>query len=240
MNCAKLCQRMTWRQLGVAFGAALVTVILLVVLTGYQPAVAAPTASPLGGQAKQTGCYTREGVASAVTTQKKCLTIYNGGVYDFTVAKKWDLTGHVGKHLCGKEYDKESIEQGPHPLAVIEPFKVGVLCGVASLQPSPLHGGQASKGGGVLPKKILGMSWLVFSAYLSLVFFVLNFLTCYAMPWATVKEPWKGDRPGKDKDDLLGAFPLTHMHKIWAWLAIFTLTLHGLIGFSGVLLGKWY
>lgn len=225
MNCAKLCQRMTWRQLGVAFGAAVVTVILLIVLLGYRPA-----------SAQKTSCYTREQVASAVTTQNKCLTIYNGGVYDFTAAKKWDLTGHVGKHLCGKEYDKESIEQGPHPLAVIEPFKVGSLCGTDSTPSQPFP----SKGVGILPKRILGMSWLVFSAYLSLVFFVLNFLTCYAMPWATVKEPWKGDRPGKDKDDLLGAFPLTHMHKIWAWLAIFTLTLHGLIGFSGVLLGKWF
>lgn len=208
----KDCDKLSWRQLLVAFGAAIVAVVLLIELSGYRPVRA------------EQACYTKEQVTSATVSLKKCLTIYNGGVYDFTLAKKWDISGHVGKHLCGKEYDKETIEQGPHSVAVMAPFKVGTLCGVFNTS----------------PKTISGMSWLQFTSYLSLLFFVLNFSTCYAMPWAKVKEPWKGSRPGKDKNDLLGSFPLTHMHKIWAWLAVFALTLHGLIGFSRVLLGKWF
>lgn len=93
---------------------------------------------------------------------------------------------------------------------------------------------------GILPRMIFGMTWMRFSAYLSLIFFVLNFATCYAMPWAKIKEPWKGDLPGKDKKDALGSFPLTHWHKIWAWLAVAALSWHGLLGFSGVLFGKWF
>jgi DMSO/TMAO reductase YedYZ heme-binding membrane subunit/predicted heme/steroid binding protein len=57
-----------------------------------------------------------------------CLVIFDNKVYDLTTAKKWDLTGHVGKHLCGKEYDKETIEKGPHGIEVMEIFVVGKLC----------------------------------------------------------------------------------------------------------------
>ena len=92
---------------------------------------------------------------------------------------------------------------------------------------------------GLLPRTIFGMTWFRLSAYSSLIFFVLNFATCYAMPWAKIKEPWKGDRPGKDNKDLIGAFPLTHWHKIWAWFAVMTLSWHAFLGFSGVLFGKW-
>lgn len=167
-------------------------------------------------------CFTKEEVATATVTEKKCLTIYDGGVYDFTKAKKWDLTGHVGQHLCGKEYTKEEIENGPHLASKVMPmFKIGTLnCGsVAEVEEKKETGYWE------------GMSWFRLSAYLSLVFFLLNFLTCYAMPWAGVKEPWKGDFPGKDKKDSIGQFPLTHWHKIWAYLAVATLFWHGVLGF---------
>ncbi|MFZ2201910.1 MAG: hypothetical protein WAV56_00785, partial [Microgenomates group bacterium] len=73
-------------------------------------------------------CLTRDEVANAVSAQKKCLAIYNGKVYDLTTAKMWDLTGHVGKHLCGKEYDKETIEKGPHLASVMGVFFLTKLC----------------------------------------------------------------------------------------------------------------
>ncbi len=157
--------------------------------------------------------------------------IFDNRVYDLTVAKRWDLTGHIGQHLCGKEYDREAIEEGSHNVGVMEKFFLTNICGSGAAQTVQPQTGW--------PKMILGMTWFRFSAYLSLLFFVFNFATCYAMPWASVKEPWKGSRPGKDKNDILGNFPLTHMHKIWAWLAIFALSFHGILGFVGVFFGKW-
>ncbi len=85
-----------------------------------------------GGQfrvdkSRQAVCFSREQVNKALD-EKKCLVIFNNKVYDLTSARKWDLTGHVGKHLCGKEFDKETIEKGPHKVAVMEPFVIGKLC----------------------------------------------------------------------------------------------------------------
>lgn len=72
-------------------------------------------------------CLIRKQVDEALG-EKKCLVIFDNKVYDLTMAAKWDLTGHVGKHLCGKEYDKEAIEKGPHPVSVMERFRIGSLC----------------------------------------------------------------------------------------------------------------
>ncbi len=76
---------------------------------------------------KSTACFTRERIDRA-PEEKRCLVIFDNKVYDMTSAAKWDLTGHVGRHLCGKEYDQETIEKGPHKIAVMEPFLIGKLC----------------------------------------------------------------------------------------------------------------
>lgn len=181
--------------------------------------------------AKSNPCYSPEMVERAIAEEKKCLTIYDNKVYDFTFAKKWDLTGHVGKHLCGKVYDKETIEAGPHKVGVMTKFYTAPLCGTLtdSQKNGPLD---FLFGGSISIRRVM--------VYVSLLFFLLNFATCYAMPWASVKEPWSGDLPGKDAKDTLGKFPLTHWHKIWAWCAIFSLSLHGILGFSCMLWGKCY
>lgn len=222
-GCNACANKLTWKQFLMCFVGAIVSVILISILS---------TRSDVGAAGKAIGCMTKEQVARAGSETRKCLTIVGGGVYDFTAAKKWDLTGHVGKHLCGKEYGVETVEEGPHKLSVIDKFYLTNVCGVAvSIVPSEKP---------VLPKTILGMSWFRLSAYLSLIFFVLNFATCFAMPWGKWPEPWRGNRPGKDKNDSLGTFPWTHWHKVWAWFAIFTLGVHGLLGFVGLLLGKWF
>lgn len=222
-NCSSCDDKMTWKQFLMCFVGAVVSVVMLVILSTSTNAKAAGTV-PV--------CLTFGQVANAVTESNRCLTIFGGGVYDFTLARKWDLTGHVGKHLCGKEYTKETIEEGPHKLAVIDKFYYTKVCGAAD--------SSVPTGKPILPSVLLGMSWFRFSAYASLIFFVLNFATCFAMPWGKLSQPWKGSKPGKDKNDLIGAFPWTHWHKVWAWLAIFTLSVHGLLGFAGVLFGKWY
>lgn len=179
-------------------------------------------------------CYTREEVSRATETMDKCLTIYDDKVYDFTSAKKWDLTGHVGQHLCGAEYDKATIEAGPHKVSVMDKFEIGRVCGEGEVG-AVME--EASGGWGNWSVSVLGMSWFRLTAYLSLVFFLLNFLTCYAMPWAKVRQPWEGARPGKDKMDTAGRFPLTHLHKWFAWLAVFWLGVHGVLGFLQVWFG---
>lgn len=214
-GCGACGSKLTWRQFFLCFLGSVVSVALIVIFSIKMEATAATSVK---------GCLTKDQVVAATTTMNKCLTIFGGGVYDFTAAKKWDLTGHVGGHLCGKEYSKETIEEGPHKLVVIDKFFFTKVCGAA---------------GNTIPLGIK-VNWFRLSAYLSLVFFVLNFATCFAMPWGKFPEPWKGSRPGKDKSDFLGAFPWTHWHKVWAWLAIFTLGIHGLLGFMGVLFGKWY
>lgn len=78
-------------------------------------------------QTQQAACISREEVDGVLATGR-CLAIFDNKVYDLTSANKWDLTGHVGKHLCGREYDKETIEKGPHPVSVMERFAVGTLC----------------------------------------------------------------------------------------------------------------
>src|SRR3989344_514126 len=214
-GCGACSNKMSWKEFLMSFVGAVVSVILIIILS---------TRGEVSAAGKTPKCLTVEQVKNAATVMNKCLTIFGGGVYDFTVAKKWDLTGHVGGHLCGKEYSKATIEEGPHKLVVIDKFYFTKVCGAA---------------GDTIPAGIK-INWFRLSAYLSLVFFVLNFATCFAMPWGKFPEPWKGSLPGKDKSDFLGAFPWTHWHKVWAWLAIFTLGIHGLLGFAGVLFGKWY
>lgn len=222
------CKTMSWKQL-------LMAVLLPVVL--FSLSFFLSRTIQTFAQAKQVPtCITKDEVVQATTTEKKCLTIFEDKVYDFTLAKKWDLTGHVGKHLCGKEYDKATIEKGPHPASVVDKFYLTKLCGPNEKPQLVSVAGSTS----IWPKTVLGMSWFRFSAYLALFFFVMNFLTCFAMPWSKIKEPWKGTRPGKDKLDAAGRFPLTFTHKWWAWLAIFSLSWHGVLGFACVWFGKCF
>lgn len=218
-GCLSCKSKLTWREFGFSFFAAIVVVGLIFVGSGFQGATAAY---------QPDDCLTEEQTATAIKDLKKCYAIYDNGVYDLTTAKKWDITGHVGKHLCGKKYDKETIEAGPHKVEVMKPFYLTKLCNTDG--PSYLKTVTATT----------KINWMRTSSYMALIFFVLNFATCYAMPWASVKEPWKGSRPGRDAKDVFGAFPVTHWHKIWAWLAIFSLSFHGILGFSGVLFGRWY
>lgn len=224
----KDCKEMTWGQLLVAIFLPIVLFSFSLFLSRSIETFAQSKTIP--------SCIPRDEVAQATTTEKKCLTIVGDKVYDFTLAKKWDLTGHVGGHLCGKEYDKATIEKGPHSVSVVDKFYLTRLCGVNETPVLKVTTPPSS----LWPKTILGMSWFRFSAYLALFFFVMNFMTCFAMPWSKIKEPWKGTRPGKDKMDAAGRFPLTFTHKWWAWLAIFSLSWHGVLGFACIWFGKCF
>lgn len=222
LGCKEKSSRMGWKSWLVALLGGWVLVGGLLLISSKR------VAAKSGVQA----CLSREQVTVADKEMGKCLTIFGGGVYDFTVAKKWDLSGHVGKHLCGKEYDQQTIEKGPHKLEVIDKFYLTNVCGEEAVR-APVK---------ERPKInwLTKVNWRLVSAYASLIFFLLNFLTCYAMPWSRVRQPWEGEVPGHDRKDPLGRFPLTYWHKYFAWLAIFTLSLHGALGFACALFSKCY
>jgi len=189
----------------------------------------------------ETDCISREQVEQAQETEDKCLVIVKDYVYDVTEGKRWDEEGHRLEsefYSCGGEFKPEEIDHGPHDRTVMENFKLGPLCGTqaASTTQEPPAPDQPKKSLGAIltqwSRATFGMGFFRLTSYLSLVAFVLNFLTCYAMPWARVRQPWEGERPGTDKKDESGHFPLTHWHKYFAWLAIFFLSLHGFLGFA--------
>lgn len=214
-GCETKCKdKLSWRQL---LMSGLAAMMVFLVIVGLNTRVVAKNS---------VACMNQEEVFSIVNKDKVCLTIYDNKVYDFTTAKKWDITGHIGKHLCGQTYDKETIEAGPHKVGVMDRFYKAPICGASEAVVSTVQ--------------TINFSWRQLMIYVSLLFFVLNFATCYAMPWGTWREPWSGDFPGPDSKDGVGHFPMTHWHKIWAWCAVFSLTLHAIMGFSCMLLGKCY
>jgi len=57
-----------------------------------------------------------------------------------------------------------------------------------------------------------------------------NFLTCCALPFSKEHCPWRGDRPGPDKDDYKGFYRnLLSYHKIFVYSTIFFVGAHVLL-----------
>ncbi len=188
-------------------------------------------------------CYTTREVAREVGVGR-CLVIFDGGVYNVTEGNKWSPEGHVGQHACGGVYISDTIEQGPHLAEVMKQFYVAPICGEeeTAMEVSPIRGEREIADGEVgqsdsevlrrWSKRPFGLNgWRVFFAYLSGIFFILNFATCYAMPWARHGAPWAGEKPGEDDKDQIGHFPLTHWHPWFAWGSVLFLGLHGILGF---------
>ena len=73
---------------------------------------------------------------------------------------------------------------------------------------------------------LTGVQLVKLTGYMAIAAFALNFLTCFAMPWSKDKCPWKGCRPGPDKDDAKGHFSLFHYHHYFTWLTIVLVILH--------------
>lgn len=181
-------------------------------------------------------CFFTHDIAEAVA-EGRCLVVFEGMVYDLTEAKKWSIEGHVDQHQCGGIYTKGVVEDGPHEIAVLEQYAVAPICGEGfdeargKRQSTAVSDTQVAGSALLNLKRPFGLSWRVLFAYVSGVFFILNFLTCYAMPWARRGAPWAGKRPGEDERDPGGHFPLTHWHPWFAWGAVFFLALHGALGF---------
>lgn len=73
---------------------------------------------------------------------------------------------------------------------------------------------------------ISGILLVKITGYLAITAFILNFVTCFAMPWSKDKCPWKGCRPGADHNDKEGHYSLYHYHHYFTWLTIVLVILH--------------
>lgn len=67
---------------------------------------------------------------------------------------------------------------------------------------------------------------IVWSGRLAVIAFILNFATCFVMPWSKDKCPWRGERPGCDIKDSEGKFTLSHYHHYFTWATIILVTIH--------------
>lgn len=70
---------------------------------------------------------------------------------------------------------------------------------------------------------------IIWSGRLAVLFFILNFATCFAMPWSKDKCPWEGSRPGCDPQDKRGHFPLSHYHHYFTWATIILVAVHAVL-----------
>lgn len=84
--------------------------------------------------------------------------------------------------------------------------------------------------------KIAGISLLGWTGILLGVFFVLNFATCFVLPWSALPLPWKGSQPGPDALDTVPVRQKwTSIHKYFAWATVVIGIVHGVIGFMQML-----
>ncbi|HSW89346.1 MAG TPA: hypothetical protein VLH19_00565, partial [Patescibacteria group bacterium] len=137
----------------------------------------------------------------------------------------WKLGEHFGVS-AGK--DLTGLMSGaPHGKEVFS--KVPLIGTLVSSQPKAKQWFEA-------PIRIFGMSLIAFTGLLLGVFFVLNFATCFSMPWSKGSLPWKGSRPGLDPLDASGAhMHWTQIHKYFAWGTVTIGLVHGILGLMAVL-----
>lgn len=175
---------------------------------------------------------------------------YEGKVYDVTKSELWKQGEHyglqAGQDLTGK------MEGAPHGTDVFAGFPVmGTYASSdasaapvqASVKPSeqPVQTTQpATKKWYESRIRLAGISILGWTGILLGVLFVLNFATCFALPWSQFPLPWKGNRPGADP---LDATP-THMrwtmlHKYFAWGTVIVGLIHGVLGLLQILFGLY-
>jgi predicted heme/steroid binding protein len=148
-------------------------------------------------------------------------TAYDGIIYDVTASASWPDGEHYGQ-LAGKDLTGQ-LAGAPHGKEVLDRFPiVGQLAaptdGVGA--PSSVRRGQIL---------ILGKTLTAWTGYIFGIVFILNFMTCYVMPWCARSVPWKGKIPGPDKWDK-SILKLSYYHRYWAWLTIIFGIIHGVLG----------
>lgn len=174
---------------------------------------------------------------------RKAYFAYKGKVYDVSESTLWKLGEHfgvkAGMDLTGL------MGSAPHGDEVMAKVPLIGTFGTASAEPaaksesltpnpSPLTSERSWYDS---PIRFLGISVLGWTGILLGVVFVLNFFTCFALPWSKLPVPWAGSRPGADALDRAPVHKnLASIHKYFAWATVVIGILHGVIGFLQVFL----
>lgn len=150
-------------------------------------------------------------------------TSYEGIIYDVSESPLFEEGEHFG-HFAGMDLT-EAMAEAPHGDEVFVGFNI-----VGQLEGDFTEVEQSKKiittSGQI---RIFGKTLTAWTGYLLGVVLILNFATCYAMPWCKGKMPWKGWVPGPDnKDHMIMQF--FQYHRVFAWLTIFFGIIHGVIG----------
>lgn len=167
---------------------------------------------------------------------RKAYFAYKGKVYDATESTLWKLGEHFGLKAGGDLTDM--MDGAPHGDEVMAkvPMIGNYQTTVDSVQTTPSAVPLSpSKSWYDAPIRIVGISVLGWTGILLGIVFVLNFATCFALPWSKVSLPWTGTRPGPDPLDASGAhLKWTAVHKYFAWATVIIGILHGILGFLQV------
>ncbi|MCA9369049.1 hypothetical protein KC721_02020, partial [Candidatus Woesebacteria bacterium] len=174
----------------------------------------------------------------------KAYTSYEGKVYDVTGSTLWKLGEHFGLQ-AGKDLTAD-MANAPHGDEVFSGFtQIGVLEGFETAEDSPMaEEPLVAEDEAMTPMpeqskpwysgrlRFLGISVLGWTGILLGIFFVFTFGTCFAMPWAQMKLPWVGEKPGTDPLDATGVHkPWTAVHKYFVWFTVIFGVVHGILGF---------
>lgn len=153
---------------------------------------------------------------------------YEGQVYDVTTSSLFREGKHFG-HTAGIDLT-EALSGAPHGTESFEGFDiVGVLAGSeldTSASPTPSTTSSTRTRGDFL---IIGKNLTAWSGYIFALVMILNFATCYVMPWCTKFVPWHGTTPGPDKYDAT-LLRFSFYHRYFAWLTIIFGIIHGVLG----------
>lgn len=159
---------------------------------------------------------------------------FKGYVYDVSTSGEFKEGGHFS-HQAGKDLTA-ALAKAPHGEEVFAPFPVVAL--LAGSEPAVAQNAVTVK---LVrqPITIWGKTIAVWAGYILAIFFTLNFVTCFAMPWRVKKMPWAGAHPGADPQDPLGHLTFTRFHATYAWLTIIFGIIHGVLALAKSLFG-WY
>lgn len=173
---------------------------------------------------------------------------FKGKVYDVSNSSLWKLGEHFGVQagkdltglMAGAPHGEEVMSKVPmvgslqvagnSAQATEKPVANSTVQVVESPRPNV-----SDKPWYANPLRPFGMSILGWTGLLLGIVFVLNFFTCFALPWSKLPLPWKGNKPGPDA---LDAAPV-HMnfasiHKYFAWATVVLGIIHGILGFLQV------
>lgn len=169
---------------------------------------------------------------------------YKGVVYDMTGLPDWGNGEHYG-NLAGQDLTA-AMSAAPHGedvlrgVPIVGTFQAEASTPTPTVKPATAAATTAvptvPKPWYAAPIRIFNLSILAWTGILLAVFFVLNFATCFALPWSNMPLPWKGTRPGPDPLDVAPAHQRwTSVHKYFAWGTVILGVVHGLIGFMQLL-----